>query len=126
VARLWPLLRPHRRRLLAGGACVLVTVACWPLLALLAGRLIPAIGAGDIAASAQTVGLALLVFLVQKLAQFGQDTLLADPALRVSQGLRQQLFARLQQLRFASAPSTSSPPATSPTGSPRMPTGWER
>jgi len=101
VARLWPLLRPHRRRLLAGGGCVVVTVACWPLLALLAGRLIPAIGSGDLASSARTVLLALLVFLVQKLAQFGQDTLLADPALRVSQGLRQQLFARLQQLRFS-------------------------
>jgi ATP-binding cassette subfamily B protein len=86
---------------LAGGGCVVITVACWPLLALLAGRLIPAIGAGDLASSARTVLLALVVFLLQKLAQFGQDTLLADPALRVSQGLRQQLFARLQQLRFS-------------------------
>jgi ATP-binding cassette subfamily B protein len=101
VVRIWPLLRPHRRQLLAGGGCVLITVACWPLLALLAGRLIPALGAGDLASSARTVLLALLVFLVQKLAQFGQDSLLADPALRVSQGLRQQLFARLQQLRFS-------------------------
>ena len=101
MARLWPLLRPHRRRLLAGGACVVATVACWPLLALLAGRLIPALGAGDLESSARTVLLALLVFLVQKLAQFGQDTLLADPALRVSQALRQQLFARLQRLRFS-------------------------
>ena len=101
AARLWPLLRPHRRRLVAGGGCVVITVACWPLLALLAGRLIPAIGAGDLASSARTVLLALVVFLLQKLAQFGQDTLLADPALRVSQGLRQQLFARLQQLRFS-------------------------
>jgi ATP-binding cassette, subfamily B, bacterial len=102
VARIWPLLRPHRRRLVAGGACVLVYVACWPLLALLAGQLIPAIGAGDLEASLRTILLALLVFLAQKLAQFGQDTLLADPALRVSQKLRQQLFARLQQLRFSS------------------------
>jgi len=102
VARIWPLLRPHRRRLVAGGACVVVYVACWPLLALLAGRLIPAIGAGDLDASLRTILLALLVFLAQKLAQFGQDTLLADPALRVSQTLRQQLFARLQQLRFSS------------------------
>ncbi len=86
---------------MAGGGCVVITVACWPLLALLAGRLIPAIGAGDLASSARTVLLALVVFLLQKLAQFGQDTLLADPALRVSQGLRQQLFARLQQLRFS-------------------------
>ncbi len=107
VARLWPLLRPHRRRLLAGGGCVVVTVACWPLLALLAGRLIPAIGSGNLSSSAQTVLLALLVFLVQKLAQFGQDTLLADPALRVSQGLRQQLFARLQQLRFSALDTLS-------------------
>ncbi len=102
VARIWPLLRPHRRRLAAGGACVVVYVACWPLLALLAGQLIPAIGAGDLDASLRTILLALLVFLAQKLAQFGQDTLLADPALRVSQTLRQQLFARLQQLRFSS------------------------
>lgn len=101
VGRIWPLLRPHRRRLLGGGCCVLVTVACWPLLALLAGQLIPAIGAGDLAASLRTILLALLVFLVQKGAQFGQDTLLADPALRVSQRLREQLFARLQRLQFA-------------------------
>ena len=43
---------------------------------------------------------ALGVFLVQKAAQFGQDTLLAGPALRVSQELRRQLFARLQRLDF--------------------------
>jgi ATP-binding cassette subfamily B protein len=44
--------------------------------------------------------MALGVFLVQKLAQFGQDTLLAGPALQVSQELRQPLFARLQRLEF--------------------------
>lgn len=100
--RLWPLLRPHRRRLLAGCGCVLVVVACWPLLALLAGRLIPAIGAGDLKASLRTILLALLVFLVQKAAQFGQDSLLADPALHLGQDLRRQLFARLQRLAFGS------------------------
>ena len=99
--RLWPLLRPHRRRLLAGGLCMLVYVACWPLLAWLAGQLIPAIGVGDFAAVLRAVAGALAVFLVQKLAQFGQDTLLAGPALQVSQALRQQLFARLQRLEFA-------------------------
>jgi len=98
--RLWPLLKPHRPRLLAGGACMLVFVACWPLLASLAGRLIPAIGAGDFPAVLRSIGLALAVFLVQKAAQFGQDTLLAGPALAVSQDLRRQLFARLQRLEF--------------------------
>ncbi|MFO7630323.1 MAG: ABC transporter ATP-binding protein, partial [Prochlorococcaceae cyanobacterium] len=98
--RLLPLLKPYRGRLLAGGACILIFVACWPLLAWLAGQLIPAIGAGDIATVLRTILLALAVFLVQKLAQFGQDTLLAGPALQVSQELRRQLFARLQRLRF--------------------------
>ncbi len=98
--RLWPLLKPHRRPLLLGGLCMLVFVACWPLLAWLAGQLIPAIGAGDFSKVLRSVGAALGVFLVQKAAQFGQDTLLAGPALRVSQELRRQLFARLQRLEF--------------------------
>ncbi|MCS5700223.1 ABC transporter ATP-binding protein/permease [Cyanobium sp. FGCU-52] len=98
--RLWPLLKPHRRRLVAGGFCMLVYVACWPLLAWLAGRLIPAIGAGDFPAVLRAVGGALAVFLIQKIAQFGQDTLLAGPALRVSQELRRRVFDRLQRLEF--------------------------
>lgn len=98
--RLWPLLKPHRRPLLLGGLCMLVFVGCWPLLAWLAGQLIPAIGAGDFGKVLRSVGAALAVFLVQKIAQFGQDTLLAGPALRVSQELRRQLFARLQRLDF--------------------------
>lgn len=98
--KLWPLLRPHRRRLGAGGLCMLVFVACWPLLAWLAGQLIPAIGAGDFPKVLRTISAAMAVFLVQKLAQFGQDTLLAGPALRVSQELRGRLFARLQKLEF--------------------------
>ena len=98
--RLWPLLRPHRRRLMAGGLCMAVFVGCWPLLAWLAGQLIPAIGAGAFTQVLQIIAASLAVFLVQKLAQFGQDTLLAGPALQVSQELRRLLFARLQRLDF--------------------------
>ena len=98
--RLLPLLKPHRNTLLAGGLCMVVFVACWPLLAWLAGQLIPAIGAGDFARVLRVIGLALAVFMLQKLAQFGQDTLLAGPALQVSQELRRRLFARLQRLEF--------------------------
>ena len=99
--RLLPLLRPHRRRLGAGWLCTLVFVASFPVLAWLAGQLIPAIGAGDIPRVLRAVASALAVFLLQKLAQFGQDTLLAGPALQVSQELRRQLFARLQRLDFS-------------------------
>ena len=96
--RLLPSLKPHRARLAVGGACMLVFVACWPLLASQAGRLIPAIGAGDVGRVLQVISVALGLFLLQKLAQFGQDTLLAAPALQVSQELRRQLFARLQRI----------------------------
>ena len=99
--RLLPLLRPHRRRLALGGLCTLVFVVSFPVLAWLAGQLIPAIGAGDLPRVLRAVLAALAVFLLQKIAQFGQDTLLAGPALQVSQQLRASLFARLQQLEFA-------------------------
>ena len=79
---------------------MVIFVACWPLLAWLAGQLIPAIGAGNFPLVLRTIAAALGLFLVQKAAQFGQDTLLAGPALRVSQELRRGLFARLQQLEF--------------------------
>ncbi|CAK6694587.1 Putative multidrug export ATP-binding/permease protein [Cyanobium usitatum str. Tous] len=79
---------------------MLLYVACWPLLAWLAGQLIPAIGAGNFPVVLRTIAAALGLFLVQKAAQFGQDTLLAGPALRVSQELRRGLFARLQRLEF--------------------------
>ena len=98
--RLLPLLQPHRNALLAGGLCMLVFVVCWPLLAWLAGQLIPAIGAGEFPQVLRVISLALAVFMLQKLAQFGQDTLLAGPALQVSQELRRRLFARLQRLEF--------------------------
>ncbi len=106
--RLLPLLKPYRRNLVAGGLCMIVFVVCWPLLAWLAGQLIPAIGAGDFPRVLRVVGQALAVFMVQKLAQFGQDTLLADPALQVSQDLRRQLFARLQRLEFGALEKLSS------------------
>mgnify|MGYP003347792904 CR=1 FL=1 len=99
--RLLPLLAPHRRRLVAGWLCTVVFVVSFPVLAWLSGHLIPAIGAGDVPKALRTVVVALAVFLLQKTAQFGQDTLLAGPALQVSQELRRRLFARLQTLEFA-------------------------
>jgi ATP-binding cassette subfamily B protein len=72
----------------------------------------------------QVISLALAVFMLQKVAQFGQDTLLAGPALRVSQELRRGLFARLQRLDFGVLEKP--PPATSPTGSPKTPTASVR
>ncbi|HGY5543036.1 MAG: ABC transporter ATP-binding protein [Prochlorococcus sp.] len=106
--RLLPLLRPHMRRLTWGGVCMLIYVGCWPLLAWLAGQLIPAIGAGELILVIKVIALALCVFLVQKLAQFGQDIMLAGPALRVSQDLRRDLFAQLQKVELRALEKLSS------------------
>ena len=98
--RLLPLLRPHLRELLWGGCCMVIYVGSFPLLVQLAGDLFPALGSGDLARVLQLIGLALLIFAVQKIAQFGQDSLLAGPALLVSQDLRRDLFRRLQTVEL--------------------------
>jgi len=98
--RLLPLLRPHLRELLWGGCCMAIYVGSFPLLVQLAGDLFPALGSGDLARVLQLIGLALLIFAVQKIAQFGQDSLLAGPALLVSQDLRRDLFRRLQTVEL--------------------------
>jgi ATP-binding cassette subfamily B protein len=98
--RLLPLLRPHLRELLWGGCCMVIYVGSFPLLVQLAGDLFPALGSGDLARVLQLIGLALLIFAVQKIAQFGQDSILAGPALLVSQDLRRDLFRRLQTVEL--------------------------
>ena len=81
---------------------MVIYVVCWPILAWLAGRLIPAIGKGDLVLVIQITVQALFVFLIQKLAQFFQDTLFANPALSISQQLRNQLFNKLQRIEIRS------------------------
>lgn len=98
--RLLPLLRPHLRRLILGLLSMAVFVGSWPLLMNLVGRLIPALGTGQLDVVLPVLGVVLVVFLVQKLAQFLQDSLLAGPALQVSQSLRSDLFQRLQRVEL--------------------------
>ncbi len=87
---------------------MLIYVGCWPVLAWLAGTLIPSIGEGDLKQVLTIIALTLIVFLIQKTAQFVQDTLLAAPALRISQDLRRNLFCRLQKVQLGSLEKLSS------------------
>ncbi len=103
-----PLLHPHIRRLGWGILFMVIYVSCWPVLAWLAGQLIPSIGEGNLTKVFNVVSISLLVFLIQKVAQFLQDILLAAPALRVSQELRKQLFFKLQRLELSSLEKLSS------------------
>jgi len=74
----------------------------------LMGRLLPDVGSGDLQRILPVIGLVLLVFAIQKLAQFGQDSLLAGPALQVSQSLRRDLFQRLQKVQLGALEKMSS------------------
>ncbi len=82
--------------------CMLIYVACWPLLAYLAGNIIPAIGSGDISKVSRIIINSLLVFLIQKTAQFGQDVFIAKPSLEISEVMRGNLFNKIQKIEMNS------------------------
>ncbi len=77
---------------------MLIYVACWPLLAYFAGNLIPAIGSGDLSKVSSIIVKSLLVFLIQKTAQFGQDVFIAKPSLEISEVMRGNLFRKIQKI----------------------------
>ena len=91
-----------------GTLCMLVFVSSQLVLMRLMGRLLPDVGSGDLQRILPVIGLVLLVFAIQKLAQFGQDSLLAGPALQVSQSLRRDLFQRLQKVQLGALEKMSS------------------
>jgi ATP-binding cassette subfamily B protein len=100
--RLIPPVRPYSNRFIKGFICMIIYVACWPLLAYLAGNLIPAIGSGDLSKVSSIIIKSLFVFLVQKTAQFGQDVFIAKPSLEISEVMRGNLFSRIQKIKMNS------------------------
>ena len=81
---------------------MLIYVSCWPLLAFLAGNLIPAIGSGDLSKVSNIIVKSLIVFLIQKTAQFGQDVFIAKPSLEISEVMRGNLFSKIQKIDMKS------------------------
>ena len=90
-------LKGHFAVLMLGATSMLLYVICWPILAWLAGKLIPAIGQGNTSDVLNVIAQALVIFIIQKIAQYLQDSLLAKPALAISQDLRTTLFRKLQK-----------------------------
>ena len=79
---------------------MIIYVSCWPVLAFLAGKLIPAIGAGDLEKVSSIIIKSLCVFLIQKSAQYGQDVFIAKPSLEISEVIRINLFSRIQKIKI--------------------------
>jgi ATP-binding cassette subfamily B protein len=99
--QLLPYIRQQRSTLIAAFLCTLVFTAYWPILARFGGRLSAFLVQGEVAAFARLAGVVLLGLLVQKAAQYGQDSLMARAAFRLAYGLRTQVYAHLQRLSLS-------------------------
>ena len=90
----------EKNRFLKGFICMIIYVSCWPILAFVAGKLIPAIGSGDISRVSKIITSTLVIFLIQKIAQFGQDVYIAKPSLEISEVMRQKLFSNIHKIKM--------------------------
>ncbi len=95
---LLPYLRSHWGTILQASLCMLLFTAFWPFLAQAAGQLLGALAAGNMQELAHIAGQLTLLFLVQKLAQYGQYVLMAKAALAIAMDLRNNVYAHLQTL----------------------------
>ncbi len=99
--QLFAYVRPQWKIIAQAMVCTLVFTATWPVLAWLAGRMAELIGAGKVGAIAELTSFAAVVWVGQKLVQYGQDTRMAKAALSIALQLRQQAYAHLQHLSLS-------------------------
>ncbi len=100
ILQLIPSITPYINRFIKGFICMIIYVACWPILAFLAGKLIPAIGSGELTTVTNIIINSLIVFLIQKTAQYGQDVYIAKPSLEISEVMRQSLFSKIHKIKM--------------------------
>jgi len=96
--QLLPYLRPQGITIIQALSCTVIFVSLWPLLAWLAGEISTAVGEGNVSRSAQIAGITALVFLLQKVAQYGQDLWMAKVALAIAYQVRTDVYRHLQSL----------------------------
>lgn len=78
--------------------CTLIYIGGMPLLAMIFGRVSEAVGEGSIVKITEVSGYTLILFTIQGLCQYGQDTMMARAALQITKQLRVDTFAHLQSL----------------------------
>jgi len=81
--------------------CTLVFTAFWPILAWLSGQMLSLLVQGRVVALAQMAAITIAGFVVHKLGQYGQDSLMSRAALQVALKLRVQTYRHLQRLSLA-------------------------
>ena len=96
--QLIPFIRPQSQTILLAFICTLIFTVFWPIKAWLAGEVSQYIGKGDPSSIARLAVLVALVFLLQGIAQYGQDSLMAKAALNIALDLRKFVYSHLQKL----------------------------
>jgi len=98
--QLLPYLQPQWKIIARALTCTLAFTVSWPFLAWLAGQMAKYIGRGDVVVLAQLAGVSVVIFLIQGLALYGQDTLMIKAALAIALDLRKQVYTHLQQMNL--------------------------
>ncbi|NJR40155.1 MAG: ABC transporter ATP-binding protein [Leptolyngbyaceae cyanobacterium CSU_1_4] len=101
-----PYLRPHWRTIAQALVCTVVFSVCWPLLAQVGGQILDFLVKGNVSALTQSAGVVVGIFIVQKMAQYGQDSRMAKAALAIALDLRKRVYAHLQTLSLSYFEST--------------------
>ncbi len=99
--QLLPYLRPQWRTIVLALVCTVIFTACWPLLAWLAGFLLDALVNGNLVELLRISAVVVMVFFIHKLAQYGQDSLMAKAALAIALNLRNRVYSHLQSLSLS-------------------------
>ena len=96
--QLIPYIRPQSPTIAGALVCTLIFTIFWPIKAWLAGEVSQYIGKGEPGNIAKLAGLTAIVFLLQGIAQYGQDSLMAKAALNSAFDLRRSVYSHLQKL----------------------------
>jgi len=96
-----PYLRPHWRTIAQAFVCTVVFSVCWPILAQVGGQILDFLVKGNVPALVNAAGIVVGIFVVQKLAQYGQDSRMAKAALAIALDLRKRVYAHLQTLSLS-------------------------
>lgn len=99
--QLLPFVRPHGRTIALAFVCTLIFIGFWPILAWLSGEMIALLVKGNVLGLARLAAVTGGGFLLQKLAQYGQDSLMAKAALHIAFDLRKYVYSHLQTLDFS-------------------------
>ncbi len=97
----WPYVRREWRTIAQALVGTIIFVAYWPILAWLAGKILALLSEGNVAAVSRFIVFTMVGFLIQKVGQYIQDTLMAKAALEVAFNLRKDVYTHIHRLSLS-------------------------